>query len=219
MTEIVDKDTWQRERVALLAKEKEFSKLRDALSAKVRALPAHEVDDYVFHDADGEVPLSALFKESSQLIVYHYMFDPEWQAGCRSCALVTDTVAHQAPHLRARDTELVLVSRADVDKLHAFRERMGWDVRLGVVRTDALQRGLSSHARGTYNYKASGAKGEMPGLSVFAKREGKIVHTYSSYSRGLECFMGAYRLLDVVPKGRDEEETGGMGWTKLRDLY
>ena len=223
---------WLEARKALLQKEKEFSRVRDELSAARRELPWRELTkEYVFEGTDGQVSLSQLFDDCSQLIVYHFMFDPEWEEGCKSCSLLADHYDPSVIHLRARDVTMVTVARAPLAKLEAFRARMGWKSKW--VSSLASDFNRDFHVSFTpdeleqkaayYNYRdgAGFPVTEAPGISVFAKDEsGKVFHTYSSYARGLDLLIGAYNLLDLVPKGRDEEKLSyGMEWVRHRDRY
>jgi predicted dithiol-disulfide oxidoreductase (DUF899 family) len=224
---VVTRAAWLEAREALLVQEKELSKARDAIAAARRALPWVEVtEDYRFSDADGEHTLAELFEGRSQLIVYHFMFGADWEAGCKSCSFLTDHYQGALEHLHARDVSLVAVSIGPLEKLHAYRARMGWRHRwvssagsrfnydYGVSFTPE-----DIAAGATYNYGGK-AWGEAPGLSVFIREGGRIFHTYSTYSRGLDSLINAYNLLDLVPKGRDEAGLEfSMGWVKRHDEY
>lgn len=201
--------------------------MRDALATERMALPRERVEkDYTFAGPDGAVTLVDLFGTHSQLIVYHFMFAPDWDVGCRSCSLVTDSIAPSAAHLAARDVALTLVSRAPLDRILPFKERMGW--KLPWVSSHGTEFNADYQATTTedphyYNYVRSDrfSSGEQPGLSVFERDDdGSVFHTYSVYARGLEDFMATYRLLDVVPKGRDEQDLPyGMSWVRHHDNY
>jgi predicted dithiol-disulfide oxidoreductase (DUF899 family) len=228
---VVTQDQWLAARKRLLAEEKAFTKARDRLSAARRDLPWVEIDDYVFAGPSGAVRLSDLFRGRSQLIVYHLMFHPDWNAACKSCSFWADNFERIVVHLNARDTNLAAVSRAPVEKLDAFKRRMGWSFEwvscgteggfnrdFGIAFTPAELKDPANN----YNYGSSHFRMEdAPGLSVFAKGEGgTLYHTYSTYSRGLDMLNGAYHYLDIVPKGRDEESLKyHMDWLKLRDEY
>lgn len=228
--QIVSRDEWQQSRLELLEMEKEFTRLRDALSAKRQTMPWVKVEkEYSFEGAIGSETLGDLFGENSQLVVYHFMFDPEWQAGCKTCSFWADNFSGAIPHLAARDTTMVVVSRAPVTKLNAFKERMGWKFKwvssgesdfnydFGVSFTPEM----IAAGTGWYNYRRHEASGELPGLSIFARGEdGTIYHTYSAYARGLDIVNGGYHILDMVPKGRDEAGLPwSMAWLKYRDQY
>jgi len=227
---VVSREAWLKERIALLAEEKEFTYRRDALAEKVRDLPWVKVDKaYNFDSPTGKKSLADLFGPRNQLVVYHFMFDPTWSQGCASCSFVADHYNGIFIHLAHRDISLVTVSKAPVDQIEAFRKRMGWSFPwvsdantdfgrdFGVSFTDQeLQDGSS-----VYNFidKAHSIR-ELPGLSVFFKdSRGEIYHTYSTFARGLENFLTSYRFMDVTPKGRDEAQTGGMGWLRHHDRY
>ena len=227
---VVDRKQWIESRKALLKEEKEFTRLRDQLAARRRELPWVKVDQkYVFEDAFGPVALADLFENQSQLLVYHFMYAPEWTQGCKSCSLLADHFDPAIVHLRHRDTNMIAVSRAPVDKLIQFRNRMGWSFRwvssgnntfnrdYGVYFTEQeRQSGLA-----VYNYDSPPFPiSDLPGLSVFRReKDGNIFHTYSTYARGLDIFLNVYNLLDVTPKGRDEEAGAGMNWVRHHDLY
>ncbi len=223
----VTREDWLKERMALLAEEKAFSRARDQLSAKRRELPRVAVPDYAFQGSDGEVSLVELFDGRSQLIVYHFMFDPTWEAGCKSCSFVADHFQHAATHLVHRDVSLVAVSLAPLAKLDAYRARMGWTHRwvssedstfnydFGVSFTEE-----QIAAETPYNYGSGKAWGEAPGLSVFVREGNQVFHTYSTYSRGLDLLINTYNYLDLVPKGRDYDGNDAyMGWMRRRDEY
>jgi predicted dithiol-disulfide oxidoreductase (DUF899 family) len=228
---VVGREDWLAARKALLVREKAFTRLRDALAAERRALPWVKLgDDYVFETEAGPRPLAALFGGRSQLLVYHFMFGPDWTEGCASCSLVADHFDGARPHLAARDVELVCASRAPLATLLGFRDRMGWrfpwlssggsrfNFDFGVAFTK------NEVAAGTagYNYGTLVATGEdWHGLSAFYRDgAGQVFHTYSTYGRGADLFVGAYNLLDVAPKGRDEDVLPWtMAWVRHHDRY
>jgi predicted dithiol-disulfide oxidoreductase (DUF899 family) len=229
--QVVSQDQWIEARKALLAKEKEFTRERDALSKERRDLPWVKVEkDYRFQTAEGEKSLSELFGGRSQLVVYHFMFGPDWDSPCKSCSFWADNFNGIDAHLAARDVSFTAVSRAPLDKISAIAKRLGWDFRwvssfgsdfnfdFGVSFTaDEIASGEV-----TYNFRRGKAYGdEMPGISVFFKdAAGAIYRTYSCYSRGLDMLNGAYHYLDLVPKGRDEDALPfSMGWLRLHDEY
>ena len=229
--EIVDRETWTRARVELLREEKAHTRARDELAAKRRSLPWVRVEeDYRFIGPEGEVGLADLFGGKRQLIVYHFMFAPDWDDGCPSCSFWADTFDRVPVHLAARDTALVCASRAPLEKLTAARKRFGWSFPWYSTVGDAFNRDFGvTHdpadvAAGTarYNYTVGPVHGaEEPGASVFAAgTDGAVFHTYSVYARGVEDFNGAYRLLDMTPKGRDEGALPfPMAWVRRRDGY
>jgi len=227
---IVGRDEWVAARKRLLAKEKEFTRLRDQLAAERRALPWVRIDKpYVFDTPEGQRSLAELFGPHSQLIVKHFMFGPEWSEGCIGCSMEVDHYDGILGHLAQRDVGYVVVSRAPLAKLLAFKKRMGWHI--DWVSSYGSDFNYDFHvsftqeevARGTgyYNYTTRPIMDELSGRSVFYKDEaGAIYHTYSSFGRGGEDMLGIYRLLDIVPKGRDEGPGGNLGhWVKHHDRY
>ena len=228
---VVSRQAWLEKRRALLAKEKEHSKLRDELSRQRRELPWVAVDEaYTFEGPDGTSTLAELFGEHKQLIVYHFMFGPDWEAGCKSCSFLTDHVQLAVEHLAQRDVAYVAVSRAPLAKLEAFKKRMGWTHRwvssagstfnfdFGVSFSQAdIDAGNIDYNYGQKKFPST----EAPGLSVFVKDDdGKVFHTYSTFARGLDVLIGTYNLLDLVPNGRGEaDDEYAMKWVRLRDQY
>jgi predicted dithiol-disulfide oxidoreductase (DUF899 family) len=227
---IATREEWLDERAALLAQEKEFNKTRDALSAARRKLPWVPVEkDYLFDTENGEINLADMFKTHDQLVVYHFMFGTDWDEGCTSCSFWVDNLDGINAHLGARGTALALVSKGSLDKLHAYRDRMGWvlpwyssansdfseDYQVTFPQADRDAGDV------TYNYrKTKTGMSDMPGISVFAKDHGRVYHTYSTYSRGLDMLNGAYHILDLTPKGRNEADLPfSMGWLKRHDEY
>jgi predicted dithiol-disulfide oxidoreductase (DUF899 family) len=228
---VVSEDQWIEERKALLAREKEFTRLRDELSAERRELPWVRVDkQYVFKGANGRQSLSELFAGRQQLIVYHFMFDPSWEEGCKSCSFWADNFNGVLVHLNRRDVSLVAISRAPYAKLAAFQKRMGWrfdwvssfgndfnhDYRVPFAPEQLAQGEV------IYNYApVKTSMSEFPGISVFCKdRAGAIFHTYSCYARGLDMLNVAYHYLDLTPKGRDEDGLPfPMAWVRYHDAY
>jgi predicted dithiol-disulfide oxidoreductase (DUF899 family) len=230
MHQIASKQDWTAARLALLAREKAFTRARDELSAARRALPWEKVEkDYVFEGESGSVSFADLFAGRSQLIVYHFMFGPDWDAGCKSCSFWGDNFARIVVHLNARDTNLALISRAPYERLAAYKKRMGWtfDWVSSLGNTFNYDYAVSftkeELAKPDANYNFGTRKfgmDEAPGISVFARDGGNIFRTYSTYSRGLDMLNGAYHLLDLVPKGRDEDGLSyGMEWLRRRDEY
>lgn len=225
---IVDKNTWLKARLELLEKEKEFTRIRDELTKQRQSLPWLRIEkEYVFESEEGPVTLADLFGDKSQLIVYHYMLGPGVTVGCKSCSFWTDQYEPIVVHLHQRDANLVAISRSEVQNIEAFKHRMGWRHQwvssLGNDFNFDFKVTLHSGADSEYNYKMAMTSGEseMPGISVFYKDEaGNIYHTYSTYARGLEDLNTVYRYLDILPKGRDEDDLPyGMAWVKLRDEY
>ncbi len=227
---VVSRDQWLKARLALLAEQKAFTRQRDALAAKVRDLPWVRVEkSYTFDSPSGKKSLADLFGPRSQLIVYHFMFDPTWSQGCMGCSFLADNYNGIVVHLAHRDISFVTVSKAPPDKLEAFRKRMGWSFPwVSAANTDFSHDYNVSFTdqeilagEGQYNYSEKpGPMRELPGVSVFFKNpRGEIFHTYSTFARGLEDFLTAYRYIDIAPKGRDEEQVGGMGWLRHHDRY
>ncbi len=228
---IVSREDWIAARKALLAREKEFTRARDALSETRRQLPWVKVDkDYVFEGPGGKQSLADLFDGRSQLIVYHFMFGPDWEEGCPSCSYLADHFDGAIVHLNHRDVSMVVVSRAPLDKLEGYKARMGWRFKwlssLGSDFNSDYHVSFSDEemAGGEvfYNYRMGQfPMAEAPGVSVFRRQEnGDIFHTYSAYARGLDMLIGAYNLLDLVPKGRDEAGLSfTMEWLRRHDQY
>ena len=227
---VVSREQWLQARLALLAEQKAFTRQRDALAAKVRDLPWVRVEkSYTFDSPSGKKSLADLFGPRSQLIVYHFMFDPTWSQGCMGCSFLADNYNGIVVHLAHRDISFVTVSKAPPDKLEAFRKRMGWSFPwVSAANTDFSHDYNVSFTdqeilagEGQYNYSEKpGPMRELPGVSVFFKNpRGEIFHTYSTFARGLEDFLTAYRYIDIAPKGRDEEQVGGMGWLRHHDRY
>lgn len=230
-TTTTDREQWLAQRLALLAREKELSRLGDELAEARRALPWVRLDQrYVFDTSEGPRELADLFDGRSQLLVQHFMLGPDWEQGCKSCSFMADHTDGMLAHLAARDVGFVAVSRAPLAKIERFRRRMGWGFRwvsshgsdfnrdFGVSFAPAEVAAQSMH----YNFAQQPfANDEMPGVSVFAKNAaGEVFHTYSTYGRGVEVMMGAYRLLDLTPRGRDEAGLAHtMAWVRHHDRY
>jgi predicted dithiol-disulfide oxidoreductase (DUF899 family) len=228
---IVSQQEWIEARKALLANEKELTRIRDRLAEERRALPWVKVEKpYLFDSTDGRKTLSDLFKGRPQLVVQHFMFAPEWNEGCKSCSFWADGFEGMIPHLAARDTTLVAISRAPLEKLEAFRTRMGWtfdwvssvqgdfNFDYAVSFTpDQIKSGAKLYNFGTSGFGAE----EAPGISVFYRDEaGEIYHTYSCFARGLDMMNTAYHYLDLTPLGRHEEGLPyPMDWVRLHDQY
>jgi predicted dithiol-disulfide oxidoreductase (DUF899 family) len=237
---VVTRDEWLVARKELLARERELTRQRDALNAGRRNLPMVEIDkDYELAGASGPATLPDLFEGRGQLLIYHFMFDPDWEEGCRSCSFLVDSIGHLA-HLHARDTTLAVVARAPLAKAEPFRRRMGWTVPwyssfgsdfnydFHVTLDEAV-------APVEYNYRDLAAlgpdwhgwSGEMHGISAFLRRGDRVFHTYSSYARGTDLFSGTYNWLDLTARGRQEdwEQPPGrsnsplMSWLRHHDTY
>jgi len=226
---VVSRDDWIGARKALLAKEKAFTRQRDRLSAERRELPWVKVDkEYVFEGAQGKETLADLFAGNSQLLVYHFMFGPDWTEGCPSCSFWADNYNGITTHLQHRDVSLVVISRAPHQKLDAYKRRMGWNFKWVSSLENDFNRdyhvSFAPEEKDTayYNFERRGfSSTEAPGVSVFIKDDaGNIFHTYSCYSRGLDMLNGAYHHLDLVPKGRDEQGLPfPMSWVRRHDKY
>ena len=227
---IVSREQWLAARKTLLRQEKEFTRRRDQLSQQRRDLPWVKVDkQYQFHGVDGPQSLADLFSGRSQLIVYHFMFAPEWSQGCKSCSLLADHYDPAIVHLNHRDVTMVTVSRAPLEKLLAFQKRMGWSFPWVSVIGEEFNRDYGvyftdqerSAGLAIYNYDSPPYPlSDLPGLSVFHRdADGQIYHTYSTYARGLDLFLNVYNLLDVGPRGRDEGDGSTMGWVRHHDRY
>jgi predicted dithiol-disulfide oxidoreductase (DUF899 family) len=237
-SKVVTHDEWLAVRKKHLAKEKEFTRLRDQLSKERRDLPWELVEkEYVFEGENGRQTLADIFEGRSQLVVYHAMFNPEtagqhtpWttDAACFVCSFWMDNFNGITRHLTHRDITMAAVSRAPYPKLAAYKARMGWkfpwyssadsdfnfDYRVSFT-SEELNAGEVE-----YNYRRTGWSGsEAPGISVFLNESGQIYHTYSTYERGLDMLNVAYHYMDLVPKGRDEDEDGAGSWVHRRDEY
>jgi predicted dithiol-disulfide oxidoreductase (DUF899 family) len=229
--QVVSQEEWLAARKQLLSREKEFTRLRDQLSAARRELPWVKVDkQYVFDGPNGKETLADLFNGRSQLIIYHFMFGPGWEQGCPSCSFVSDHIDGANWHLPQRDVTLLAVSRAPLPAIEAFRQRMGWgfkwvssygndfnhDYHVSFT-PDEMARGEVYYNYGMEQFPSE----EAPGVSVFYKDpSGAIFHTYSAYARGLDMLIGAYNYLDLAPKGRDEADLPWtMAWVRHHDRY
>jgi predicted dithiol-disulfide oxidoreductase (DUF899 family) len=227
---IVSRDEWLNARRALLLQEKAATHLRDEVNAARLALPWVAVDkSYVFETPNGEKTLAELFDGRSQLIVYHFMLGPDWKAGCPGCSFLADHLDGALPHLEHHDVTLTAVSRAPLDKIAAYKKRMGW--RFPWVSSFGSDFNYDYHVsftpedlakdKVTYNFAEiapSQANDELPGLSAFAKDDaGRVFHTYSSYARGPEELIGTLMILDRAPKGRNETTT--MDFLRRHDEY
>lgn len=229
---VVSHDDWIAARKAYLAEEKAFTKARDALSRKRRALPWEKVEkNYVFATPNGKQSLGDLFGNKSQLIVYHFMLGPGWEAGCPSCSLIADHFDGATIHLAERDIAFAVVSRAPLPEIEKFKTRMDWKFTwvssFGSDFNHDYQVSVSPEEKTggkvLYNYEIieKFPSDERPGASVFFKApSGEVFHTYSTYDRGLDILIGAYNLIDLAPKGRDEEGlTFSMAWVRHHDRY
>jgi predicted dithiol-disulfide oxidoreductase (DUF899 family) len=235
--QIVSRAEWVAARKALLVQEKEATRRRDALAGERRRLPMVEVDKaYVFDGPTGPMTLLDLFDGRRQLIVYHFMFDPSWEEGCKSCSCFMDNAEGAIVHLTARDTTFAVVSRAPLSKIEPFRTRMGWNFLWVSSNHNTFNADFAvtvdvEGAEGSreYNYESAATllkagkiwspKGELPGMSVFLRNDDRVFHTYSAYQRGLDQILNMYNLLDLTPLGRQEENDRSQSWIRHHDRY
>ena len=227
--DVVSHEDWVAARTALLAREKELTQQREQVARQRRELPWEAVPvDYLFEGRDGPCSLADLFAGCSQLVVYHFMFDPEWDEGCPHCSFWADNFDGAPAHLRACDVAFVAISRAPYAKVAAYQRRMGWtfpwvssagstfNYDFGVAWSPAQ---LTSGSA-VYNYTATPGMEDREGISVFARDDaGRIFHTYSTYARGIDMVNGTYQFLDLVPKGRDEAGRDPQFWVRRHDQY
>ncbi len=220
---------WLAARRDLLDQEKELSRVRDELARQRRELPWVPIDaDYVFATESGPARLIDLFDGRTQLAVYHFMFGPEWDAGCPSCSFWLDSFDGVRDHLAHRDVTLIAASRAPLDRLLAYRSRMGWTIpwvsTLATTFNQDFNVSFPAEApvdAPMYNFAPASDPGEeAPGLSTFTIADGRVFHTYSTYARGLDVFNSAYQILDAMPMGRDEADLEwSMAWLRRHDEY
>ncbi len=225
---VVSHDDWLAARRELLEAEKELTRHRDKVAQARFALPWLLIDkDYVFDTLDGPRSLADLFDGRSQLLVQHFMLAPGWKEGCKSCSFMADHTDGMNLHLAHHDVTMIAVSRAPLAEIEAYRNRMGWkftwvssfgtdfnyDFRVSFTPEEVATGKID------YNFgETSGAEAELPGVSAFYKNDaGEVFRTYSTYFRGVEVMMGTYNMLDIAPKGRNEN--GGMGWVRRHDRY
>ena len=227
---VVSHDRWIAARTKLLTKEKALTRAKDELNRLRRALPWERIDKtYVFEGPDGKQTLAELFGAKSQLFIYHFMFGPEDQEGCPHCSFWADHYDGAGLHLPHRDVSFVVVSRAPFDNIERFKRRMGWRFKwvssantdfnydLGVsFLPDQLERGALLYNVGT----ANPGMPDREGASVFYKDgSGEVFHTYSCYARGIDTLNGTYHMLDLAPKGRDEDPDDAQSWVRHHDRY
>jgi predicted dithiol-disulfide oxidoreductase (DUF899 family) len=227
---VVSRDEWNAARIALLQTEKAFTHQRDALNRARRELPWVSVDkSYVFDGPNGKSTLADLFENKSQLIVYHFMFMPEWDEACPICSFWADNFNPLPIHLTHRDVTMIAVSRAPLAKIEPFKKRMGWSFKWVSsfgndfnydyhvsFRPEEIERGGA-----TYNYEKMTQEMDREGVSVFYKDAGgAIFHTYSAFARGIDMLNTVYHYLDLVPKGRDEDDYDfPQEWVRYHDRY
>ena len=222
---------WLTARKVLLEKEKEFTRLRDQLSEERRELPWVKVEkEYLFDSVNGKETLAELFENRSQLIVYHFMYGPDWEEGCPSCSFWADNFNNIIIHLNHRDITMIAVAKARLETLESYKVRMGWSFKWASSFNNDFNRDYQvsftpeelDKGEVYYNYtKTTFPSEEGPGISVFYKNnDGDIFHTYSCYARGLDLLNGAYHYMDLVPKGRDEDRLEwSMAWLRRHDQY
>jgi predicted dithiol-disulfide oxidoreductase (DUF899 family) len=229
---VATREEWLAARVELLRKEKELTRVRDALSAERRQLPMVKIEkDYRFQTVEGERSLADLFEGKRQLVVHHFMWIDDADEGCKGCSMQVDTIGDLPVHLRAADTTLVFVSRAPLAKLETYRARMGW--RIPLISSAGSDFNYDFHVtldprRGatTYNFRDVSQLGgwwatfvgDMPGVSVFLREGSDVYHTYSAYARGTEPESNLFGFLDFTPLGR-QGDNGPRSWVRHRDRY
>ncbi len=237
--EIATREQWEAARAALLVREKELTRMSDALARERLQLPWVPVEKaYVFQTADGQKRLDELFDGRSQLVVYNFMFGPDYEAGCPVCSSIADSFNGVIPHLEARDVTMICISQAPIEKLVRFRDRMGWsftwassaesdfnsDFGHSVPRADVSERVgqlpsfVSTFASAT-GTDVAGYVAQRPGLTVFTRADDHVYLSYTGTSRGLEVVMNYYGILDRVPRGRDEHEPAYQSWIRHHDTY
>ena len=227
---VVSREEWTKARKELLAKEKKLTHESDTIAAERRALPWVKVEkNYIFDSPTGKKTLADLFDGRSQLIVYHFMFGPDWKEGCPSCSFNMDHTDPALVHLAQRDVSFAAISRAPIEKIEPFKKRMGWKFNWVSSGSNDFNRDYHvsftpEEAKGKveYNFEVTQFPStEAPGISVFYKdKNGDIFHTYSAYARGTESTLNTYNYLDYVPKGRDEDDLPfSMAWVRHHDRY
>lgn len=227
---VVSRDQWVAARKRLLAREKELTRLSDQIARERRALPWVRLEkNYVFDAPEGRRTLADLFEGRRQLLVQHFMFGPGWEQGCKSCSYMADHNDGATAHLAQRDVTLLVVSRAPLAEIERFRKRMGWQFKWVSSEGTDFNRDFGvtftpeeiAEGEADYNFGGSPPGEEMPGVSVFYQDDaGQVFHTYSRYGRGVEVMMHTYNLLDLTPKGRDEDNLRfTMEWVRHHDRY
>jgi predicted dithiol-disulfide oxidoreductase (DUF899 family) len=228
---VVSHDDWIKTRKEFLKKEKKFTKLRDELNEQRRALPWEKVEkEYILDGPGGKESLSELFDGKSQLIVWHFMFGPDWKAGCSHCSFWADTFNGNIVHLAARDTTMIAISLAPLKKIQPFKKRMGWGFKWVSSANTDFNYDFQASARPEelkagrvyYNYRMiEPFSDQLHGASTFIKdTKGDIYHTYSTYARGVDMLNGTYQYLDLTAKGRDEDwSKDGSDWVRHHDRY
>ena len=229
--QVVSHEAWLKARLDLLAAEKDFTRQRDALTRRRMAMPWERVEQpYRFEGPAGTLSLADLFDGRSQLVVYHFMLGPDWQEGCKSCSFWADNFDGIPIHLQHRDVTFKAISQAPLAKIEAYKKRMGWSFPwVSSYGSDfnfdyqvSFTPEQMAEGKACYNYEVRPIDvSEMPGISVFHMNEaGEVFHTYSCYMRGIDMVNGAYQFLDLVPKGRDEDDLDfSMAWVRRHDQY
>jgi|SRR5437867_2806003 len=226
---VVSHDQWMSARKKLLAKEKKFNRERDALAKLRRELPWEKVEkQYVFDSPDGKESLEDLFGKHNQLLVYHFMFAPEWKEGCPHCSFWADHYDAMGVFLAARDTAFAVISRAPVSKIEPFKRRMGWkfkwvssgqnDFNYDLMVSFTPQQVEARRIFYNYRDQKTEINSDREGASAFYKHKGTVYHTYSTYARGIDLLNSTYNWLDLTAKGRDEGDMGQF-WVKFHDRY
>jgi predicted dithiol-disulfide oxidoreductase (DUF899 family) len=226
---VVSHQRWMSARKKLLAKEKKFSRQRDALSELRRKLPWEKMEkQYIFDGSDGRESLADLFGRHNQLLVYHFMFAPDWKEACAHCSFWADHYDAMGVFLAARDTAFVVISRAPMSKIQPFKKRMGWkfkwvssgrnDFNYDLMVSFSPEQRESGHIFYNYAHQKKEINSDREGASAFYRHKGTVYHTYSTYARGIDLLNSTYNWLDLTAKGRDE---GNMGqyWVKFHDRY
>jgi len=226
---VVSHDQWMSARKKLLAKEKKFTRQRDAVTKLRRELPWEKMEKrYVFDGPEGKESLAGLFGKYNQLLVYHYMFAPEWKQGCAHCAFWAEHYDAMRVFLAARDTAFVVISRAPMAKIRPFQRRMGWkfewvssgqnDFNYDLMVSFPPEQYENGHILYNYAEQKIEVTSDREGASAFYKHKGTVYHTYSTYARGIDLLNSTYNWLDLTAKGRDEGTTG-QSWVKFHDRY
>jgi predicted dithiol-disulfide oxidoreductase (DUF899 family) len=227
---VVSRQHWLAERRKLLAREKELTRLNDQIARERRALPWVRLEkNYLFDTQEGRRSLADLFEGHRQLLMQHFMLGPGWEEGCKSCSYMADHTDPTLLHLAQRDVAFVAVSSATLAEIERFRKRMGWQFRWVSSHGTDFNRDFAvsftademASSKADYNFGGAPAGEEMPGVSAFYRNDaGEVFHTYSTYGRGVEVMMHTYRLLDLTPKGRDEDALDfTMAWVRHHDRY
>jgi predicted dithiol-disulfide oxidoreductase (DUF899 family) len=225
----VSHDQWMSARKKLLAKEKKFSRERDAVTKLRRELPWEKMEkQYIFDSPDGKESLADLFGKRNQLLVYHFMFAPQWKEGCAHCSFWADHYDAMGVFLAARDTAFAVISRAPMSKIRPFMKRMGWkfkwvssgqnDFNYDLMVSFPPEQYEAGHIFYNYDDQKKEVTSDREGASAFYKHKGTVYHTYTTYARGIDLLNSTYNWLDLTAKGRDEGDMG-QSWVKFHDRY